>query len=88
MGAKIGRGLTLHSKALKSLGAEREDEMNEREAEVKDAIERAARIKEKTQIDVPWQIFCGLEPPGGATKIFDMSTYEDGKDKKKKDKED
>ncbi|MGA1979472.1 MAG: phage portal protein [Sedimentisphaerales bacterium] len=65
-GEKLDRGLTLHQKALKSLGADREDEMNEREKEIKDAIERAQRLKKETGIEVPWQHFAGLTPPGQA----------------------
>ncbi len=88
-GEKLDRGLTLHQKALKSLGADREDEMNEREKEITDAINRAKKIKTETGVEVPWQHFAGLEAPGGTKNIvYNMDERQAGEKDKKKDKED
>ena len=87
-GEKLDRGLTLHQKALKSLGVDREDEMAAREMEIEDAIERAKRIKGKTGVEVPWQIFAGLKAEGqGNTIVLDEgdNSNDKNKDKKKKD---
>ena len=77
-GEKLDRGLTLHQRALKSLGVDREDEMNDRQAEVLDAIARAKKIKEDTGVEVPWQIFAGLESP--VAKPLPADKKENGKD--------
>lgn len=61
-GEKLDRGLTIHARALKSLGFDRSDEMDERQKEIEDAIERAKKIEEKTGMVVPWQHFAGLKP--------------------------
>lgn len=83
-GEKLDRGLTLHQKALKSLGVDREDEMDERQKEIIDAIKRAKEIKDSTGVDVPWQIFAGLKAEGqGNTIVMQDDNSKD--DKKKKD---
>jgi len=88
-GEKLDRGLTLHNKALKSLGTERDDEMTERQAEVMDAIERAQNIKTETGVEVPWQIFAGLQPPNqtpSAGKAANDAEEAANKKQKKDDK--
>ena len=66
---KLDRGLTTHAKACKSLNSDRDELMAVREAEINDALERAARLEKKFGIKVPWQIFCGLEPPSASKKL-------------------
>ena len=60
-GGKVDRGFALHADVLKSLKKDRADQMDARVLEVEDAIERAKKITEKTGVDVPWEIFAGLE---------------------------
>ena len=60
-GAKVDRGFATHGQVCKSLNAERDDIVNTRVIEVKDAIERAQKIEEDTGVIVPWQIFAGLD---------------------------
>jgi len=91
-GEKLDRGLTLQQKALKSLGADREDEMDEREKEIKDAIERSKRLKKETGIEVPWQHFAGIMPPGAGKTIIkenqsDDDGYQTGRTNKKDDED-
>jgi capsid protein len=61
--AKLDRGLTTHSLVCKSLKLDRAEVVTAREIEVRDAIDKAAKITEETGVEVPWQIFCGLEVP-------------------------
>ena len=86
-GAKVDRGFTTHTQVCKSLNVDREDVVTLREAEVKDAIERAKRIEQLTGEDVPWQIFCGLESPKAksATKGEGELETESKKDKGKEE---
>jgi capsid protein len=84
-GEKLDRGLTLHQKALKSLGVDREDEMDERQKEILDAIKRAKQIKDDTGVDVPWQIFAGLKADPKPIATEDTEDTEGKDDKKKKD---
>lgn len=85
-GEKLDRGLTLHAKALKSLGADREDEMNDRAAEITDAIKRSQVIEETTGVKVSWQIFAGLPAPGSKKQPAEKDE-EDTSDKNKKDED-
>jgi capsid protein len=62
-GAKVDRGFTTHSAVCKSLNGDRDDIVSARDLEVRDAIKRAQAIKKDTGIEVPWQIFCGMEAP-------------------------
>jgi len=68
-GAKVDRGFTTHQNVCKALKTEREDVVEAREAEIKDAIERVQRIKNETGQEVPWQIFAGLEPPNNKINL-------------------
>lgn len=58
---RLDRSLVTHSIACKSIGMERKDVVDIRQAEIEDAINRAADIKARTGETVPWQIFAGLE---------------------------
>ena len=74
-GARVDRGFATHAGVLKSLNKDRADEMDARVLEVEDAIDRAKKISERTGVDVPWQIFAGMEvkspPPATADKPDD-----------------
>lgn len=61
--AKIDRNFTTHSEVCKSLNADREDINKVREEEVRDAINIVKEIEKETSVKVPYQHFCGLEPP-------------------------
>lgn len=91
-GEKLDRGLTLHQKALKSLGVDREDEMNERQKEIIDAINRAKQIEKETGIIVPWQIFAGLKAEGqkpiATENTENTENTEDTEDTENKNKKD
>ena len=63
-GAKLDRSLATHGQACKSLGHDRDDQMDAREVEVRDAIERAQKIEADTGQAVPWEMFAGLKPAG------------------------
>jgi len=83
-GAKVDRGFATHAQVCKSLNAERQDIVDARESEVRDAIQRAKKIQKETGVAVPWQIFAGLRPPGetagrpgGAAATSKMTKDED-----------
>jgi capsid protein len=63
---KIERCLTTHAHVLKELNLDRETVVTARAAEIVDAIKRAQQIKAEHGVDVPWQLFCGLEVPKAA----------------------
>jgi len=63
-GAKLDRGFTTHAIVCKSLNLERENVVEARQAEVLDAIKRAQKLEKQTGVEVPWEIFAGLRPPG------------------------
>lgn len=66
---QMERGMSSHTQVVKALGADREDLMDIREREVRDAIERSQKIESETGQRVPYEMFCGLKPaaPGGFT---------------------
>ncbi len=66
-GVKMDRGFMLHADVLKELGRDREQVVLGREREIRDAIDRAAKIKADKGVDVPWQLFCGLSAPKAET---------------------
>lgn len=66
-GLQVDRSLITHADACKGIRNDRDDVVAGREAEVLDAIERVKKIKEKTGVDVPWQMFAGQLPPKAAT---------------------
>jgi hypothetical protein len=55
--------LVTYNDALKARGKDPQEENNQRETIIRDAIERSAKIKEETGQDVAWQLFAGYEPP-------------------------
>jgi len=86
-GQKVSRGFTTHTQVCKSLNSDREDIINLREIEIKDAIERVKKIKDETGYDVPYQILCGLETPGQAKTAKANETEEQYKTNKKNDED-
>jgi len=88
--AKIDRGFVTHSAVCKSLKTDREEVIDQREKEVREAIERSKKIEADTEVAVPWQIFAGLEPPGKSTTKDTEDpedTAEPGKKKKENDQD-
>lgn len=61
--AKLDRSFCSHSDVLKSLDRDRKEVVDTVEAEVRDAIARAKKIKDDTGVEVPWQPFCGQAVP-------------------------
>lgn len=59
---KLSLGLVTHQQVIKTLGHERFDVMEARQAEIIDAMERAAAIEAKTGIRPAWEHLAGLEP--------------------------
>jgi lambda family phage portal protein len=66
-GVKMDRGFSLHADVLKELGRDREQVILGRVAEIRDAIGRSQKIKAEMEVDVPWQLFCGLQAPKAET---------------------
>jgi len=64
---KVERGFVTHSQVCKSLKTDRDEVIEKREIEVRDAIERAQKIEADTGEKVPWQIFAGLDVPKGSS---------------------
>jgi hypothetical protein len=64
----LDRGLTTHGRECKALGIDRNDVNDAREAEIRDAIKRVQKIKEDTQVAVPWQVFAGAVTAPAAKK--------------------
>lgn len=58
---QVERGFITHGQVCKSLNTDRQEVIERREREVRDAIRRAKKIKEDEGIDVPWEIFAGLK---------------------------
>jgi capsid protein len=59
-GMMIDRAVMTHAEACKSRGMDREEVVELREKEIRDAIERAQRIKADTSVEVDWRLFAGL----------------------------
>jgi len=70
-GIRVDRGLVTYNDALKARGKDPQEENNQREAIIRDAIERSAKIKEETGQDVPWQLFAGYEPPQSTAPVVE-----------------
>jgi lambda family phage portal protein len=49
------------SENIRARGGEPEEVFVERQQEIKDAIERSQQLKKDTGVDVPWQVFCGVD---------------------------
>jgi len=58
---KVDRGFTTHSNVCKALNTDRDDVVAVRVMEVTDAIKQAQKIKDDTGVEVPWQMFAGME---------------------------
>lgn len=84
---KVERGFATHSQVCMSLKADRKEVIEKREAEVRDAIERAKKIEADTEVAVPWQIFAGLEAPGKSSTTKDTKEEEDKEDTGEKEDE-
>jgi len=76
-GVKIDRCLTTHAHVLKELNLDRDDVVMARQGEVIDAITRAKEIEAKTGVEVPWQLFCGLEVPKAVVEKSSDKTEDD-----------
>jgi lambda family phage portal protein len=59
---QVERGFITHGQVCKSLNTDRQEIVERREREVRDAIRRAKKIKADEGIEVPWEIFAGLKP--------------------------
>jgi capsid protein len=59
MGRQVDRGFSTHSMVCRSLNTDRDEIVNAREEEVRDAIERVQKIEKETGVVVPWEIFAG-----------------------------
>ena len=84
-GAKMDRGFTTHAQVCKSLNVEREDIIDVREMEIREAIERAQKIKEDTGVIVPWQLFAGLQAEPSKTNGQNADKTKQDSDDEKKD---
>lgn len=84
--AKLDRGYTTHAAVCKSLKTDRTEVLEQREKEIREAIEIAKQIKADTEVAVPYEIFCGLQPPGSSATPFPAA--DDEEKKKKKEDED
>ena len=62
-GEMVERSMMTHSEACMSRGLDREEVVEIREREIRDAIDKAKKIKTDTGIDVAWQHFAGLSAP-------------------------
>ena len=87
--AKLDRSFTTHSQVCKSLNVEREDIVEAREVEIKDAIARAKRIEKDTGEKVPWQTFAGLEvkTPNAPDQTTEQTPEKNPQDDEEKDKD-
>ena len=73
-GAKLDRGLSTHAIACKSLNMDRDELMEAREAEIRNALEIAQRLEgEFPGQSIPWQMFAGLRAPGGSSPAPDVA---------------
>jgi len=58
---QMGIGLTTHTEALAAQGRDRDEQNDQREHEIKDAIDRAKKLTKETGVPVDWRMFAGLE---------------------------
>ncbi len=87
-GDKVERGFITHSQVCKSLNVDRGEVVGRRAKEVTEAVEIAKQIAEKTGVEVPWQIFAGLEYPGKAPPAPATAPGPAAPDEETEDKED
>jgi capsid protein len=81
-GEKVDRTFSTHAQVCKSLNRDRTEIVDAAEREVRDAIERAKKIKTDTGTDVPWEIFCGR-----SVKVKEAKTKDVKEEKKDKNNE-
>lgn len=84
--SKLDRCLTTHTAALKTQNLDRDEVIELRQREVAEAIAIAHEIKEKTGVDVPWQLFAGVETQKAEARPPDADS--DDTDDKDTDDED
>ena len=65
-GEQLDRGMITLGQVCKSLRTDRDDVVAAREIEIREAIERAQKVKADTGQAVPWEYFAGLKPGSGA----------------------
>ena len=59
-GLRLDRSLVTHAQVCKSLNLDPDDVLQQREDEIRDAINRAAKIEKETGKEVDWRVFAGL----------------------------
>jgi lambda family phage portal protein len=83
-GEQLDRGLNTHTEVCKSRHSDREEIVQLREREIRDAIRRAKAISTQEGVEVPWQIFAGLKIPEPAAIESDKSDKSDKSDESDK----
>jgi capsid protein len=78
-GRKIELSIATHGEICKALQHDRDQVVDTREIEIRDAITRAKNIKEQTGVDVPYQLFCGL-PIQNAAVVSNTGNQSDATD--------
>jgi capsid protein len=68
---RMDRTFGTHGMVLKSLDMDPDEVLQEREQEIRKAIDRVAKIKADTGVDVPWQLFAGLQSPNTAAAVIE-----------------
>ena len=88
---KMNTGISTHADALGSVGRDRAEYLDQVDMEVREAIERANKIKNETGEEIDWRIFCGREPLGKTAQAAIEKSNREGKqpagDKKNKERE-
>jgi len=84
---KVLRGFTTHSQTCKSLKLDPDEVLEQREAEVRGAIERVQRIEKEMGVLVPWQHFAGLKPPTAVPAKSDEPDASDEPDDQEEDED-
>ena len=82
---QVERGFITHGQVCKSLNTDRAEVIDQREREVRDAIERAKKIEEDTGEKVSWKIFAGLKETPDKAQLAEPADKED--DEQDEDKE-
>jgi len=84
---QVERGFITHGQVCKSLNTDRAEVIDQREKEVRDAIERAGKIEEDTGVKVSWKIFAGLKETPDKAQLAKPEEKEDDEDKDEKEDE-
>jgi len=83
---QVERGFITHGQVCKSLNTDRAEVIEQREREVRDAIDRAKKIEKETGVKVSWKIFAGLKETPDKAQLAepaddkDDEVKEEGKD--------